>query len=127
MIFNKGPRLPQHDMTVSSRQGFPPTPVLLKMRCQTMSEKQLGERITLVNPFNTGIRKRTSGTLLWYRSLTLSTSSGDGVAKIHNKAHVKQKQPLTCHPILKFHQSLVDKFYTVLCNIFKQIYGFKGF
>jgi hypothetical protein len=65
-----------------------------------MSEKQVGERITLVNPFNTGIRKRTSGTLLWYRSLTLSTSSGDGVAKIHNKAHVKQKQHIKISSII---------------------------
>lgn len=33
---------------------------------------------TFSRPLMTGIRKRTSGTRLWYRSRTLSTNSGDG-------------------------------------------------
>lgn len=33
---------------------------------------------TFSNPLSTGMRKRTSGSRLWYRSRTRFTSSGDG-------------------------------------------------
>jgi hypothetical protein len=47
---------------------FPPLPVLAPS----------GQLCTFSSPLSTGMRKRTSGRRLWYRSRTRFTNSGEG-------------------------------------------------
>ncbi len=60
--------------------------LMFRYACNAAHRKKYpNSPLTLSSPMSTGIKKRTSETLLLYRSLTRFTRSGDGGAEQRNK------------------------------------------